>query len=101
MAQLAAICAAAGAMPPQVSMFVVDGRGLGDVWTFVDQVETVATALGPGAGHAGGARAQQLIDWRQAWLDRGAAGGNGGAAMTVPPQRCGLRAAPAGRTDGA
>lgn len=71
MAQLAAICAAAGAMPPQVSMFVVDGRGLGDVWTFVDQgVETVATALGPVQATQVVREPQQLIDWRvQAWLD--------------------------------
>lgn len=71
MAQLAAICAAAGAMPPQVSMFVVDGRGLGDVWTFVDQgVETLATPLGPVQATQVVREPQRLIDWRvQAWLD--------------------------------
>ncbi len=69
--QLAAIANAAAALPPEVSLFVVDARGGGSVWTFVAQGEVMQdTALGAVRTQHVLREAQGLFDWRvEAWLD--------------------------------
>ena len=70
-AQLAAIALAAGAVPPEVSMFVVDGRGYGQVWTFAQRgLDDVATPLGTVHAVKLQREPQRPHDWRvEAWLD--------------------------------
>ena len=70
-AQLAAIALAAGAVPPEVSMFVVDGRGYGQVWTFAQRgLDDVATPLGTVQAVKLQREPQRPHDWRvEAWLD--------------------------------
>jgi hypothetical protein len=70
-AQLAAIAAAAGRVPPRVSIFVVDGRGYGGLWTFEEAgSEAIDTPLGTVLATRVERAPQQLSDWRvQAWLD--------------------------------
>ncbi len=69
--QLAAIAQAAGGVPPELSLFVVDARGAAGLWTFKLQgSEPINT--GKGTVHALKLlrEPQQLHDWRvEAWLD--------------------------------
>lgn len=82
--QLAAIASAAGVVPPEVALFVVDGRGVGDVWTFVNQgqvlLDTPVSTAGAVPATAIPTTAiatthvlrepQRAWDWRvEAWLD--------------------------------
>ncbi len=69
--QLAAIANAAGQVPPQVALFVVDGRGVGDVWSFVNQGAVVVdTPHGPVLATHVMRQPQRPMDWRvDAWLD--------------------------------
>lgn len=69
--QLAAIAQAAGAVPPELSLFVVDARGAGGLWTFKSQGgEPIATRLGLVQAVKLLREPQQPYDWRvEAWLD--------------------------------
>jgi hypothetical protein len=69
--QLAAIARAAGRVPAEVAMFVVDARGAGDVWTFASQgVDTVSGPAGPVAAVRVLREPRRRFDWRiEAWLD--------------------------------
>ena len=62
---------AAGQVPAQVALFVVDARGLGDVWNFVNQgAASVDGPLGALPSVYLLREAQRLNDWRvEAWLD--------------------------------
>ncbi|WP_144289933.1 DUF3108 domain-containing protein, partial [Ideonella sp. A 288] len=70
-AQLAAIASAAGGLPATVSIFVVDARGAGDLWTFIAQgAERVDTPAGPVTATRVLREPRHLHDWRvEAWLD--------------------------------
>ena len=69
--QLAAIAQAAGGVPPELSLFVVDARGAGDLWTFKLQgSEPINTGKGTVQALKLLREPQQLHDWRvEAWLD--------------------------------
>lgn len=69
--QLAAIAQAAGGVPPELSLFVVDARGAGGLWTFKLQgSEPINTGKGNVPTWKLLREPQQLHDWRvEAWLD--------------------------------
>ena len=69
--QLAAIARAAGRVPPEVALFVVDARGAGDVWTFASQgVDTIPGPAGPVDAVRLLREPLRRFDWRiEAWLD--------------------------------
>jgi hypothetical protein len=69
--QLAAIARAAGRVPPEVAMFVVDARGAGEVWTFSSQgTETIDGPAGPVAAARLLREPRHRFDWRiETWLD--------------------------------
>ena len=77
--QLAAICSAAinvattaaSQVPQQIALFVVDARGLGDVWTFTNQgAVTIDGPQGPVSTVYLLRENQRQNDWRvEAWLD--------------------------------
>ncbi len=62
---------AAAQLPPQISLFVVDARGLGDVWTFVNQgLVNLESPLGTVPTVYLLRQNQRLNDWRvEVWLD--------------------------------
>lgn len=72
-AQLAAIAQAAGGVSHDVSLFVVDARGAGGLWTFRPQGhEPISMGMGSVVTVRLLREPQHPIDWRvEAWLDPG------------------------------
>lgn len=70
-AQLAAIAQAAGGVPPEVTLLVVDARGTADRWTFKpDGAEPITTGMGTTPTVKVLRESPRLQDWRvEAWLD--------------------------------
>lgn len=69
--QLAAIAQAAGGMPPEVTLLVVDTRGTADRWTFKPTgAEPISTGMGTTPTVKVLRESPRLQDWRvEAWLD--------------------------------